>query len=871
MTQHRLRKFNDENKELAQNLKRDMEALMARSQPKSVASKKKKALESDLSSTRDSEERQASFPATGRGQKRGRDQEIEKVCDTPPAQQSPPSHNAPASKRLRISKRNPLPMEFPALVNTLEKEPQDRDKPFNDEFWNEEARSLGLKFGEPYLSRPEDATRHRMDPYAGRSTVPTSNEKSFSFRQAAFTNALGKELGECRNSSRDINHELWKKEANLLEMGSDSTSSSSKADRLARTSIGDLPFDTSKYYVKIPDQDKMTPGQLVRLQLKYPSDATSNLFQYSSLRSTLPPKEPEDVETRAGDKKKSSRPNPSSQSGGRMTTTTPRSNNLISSPENLRAGDDSVGDAKNEGKFCTENRMDGAKNSNKDHRSPEGRLGGEEIAPEKELGAGGRISRESSLSSLSSISSKEATNAPGIEPIPEANKSPESHDSFLSATPSIKTLSSDLANIKPVKKAARVHKEKLQNEQPHSEQMQEGPTGRRGRSKRMFVEDIGIGEEKSGEKRRRSGSSDIDEPKYPRSIEAMYSRKAKQIGEGAHAPYKYSKPKMHPQTYQTMLHDAGNQAKLHFFAEIEPDHIGMIAGIPLENPPPDLAPSAKSNRKHFKRNGKKKTTNEPALEQEEAFHARPAVNIPISDHLKSILVDDWENVTKNLSLVPLPSKTPVNAILDTYSNEEKHKRRSGSAEADLLEEVVAGCKSYFSKALGKILLYRFEREQYFQMRKLYVEGIGDWEGKDAGDVYGAEHLARLLGTYSLQILLSSRLQLQFYCLFSSPVSRPFGQVLSSLFTFALFHGPHHCPPRLPLFQSAVPPSPLISFPQSVSLPELIAQTNMDAQSITKLKEEMTKMTSWLSKKTSQYFNTEYEPATQEYIEKARGL
>ena len=103
-------------------------------------------------------------------------------------------------------------------------------------------------------------------------------------------------------------------------------------------------------------------------------------------------------------------------------------------------------------------------------------------------------------------------------------------------------------------------------------------------------------------------------------------------------------------------------------------------------------------------------------QQEENFHTRPSVRIVVPDHLKNLLVDDWENVTKSLLVVPLPSKAPVNFIIDTYFDEEKGKRRLGSDEADVLEEFVAGMKVYFDKACGKTLLYKFERPQWAEVR-----------------------------------------------------------------------------------------------------------------------------------------------------------
>lgn len=76
------------------------------------------------------------------------------------------------------------------------------------------------------------------------------------------------------------------------------------------------------------------------------------------------------------------------------------------------------------------------------------------------------------------------------------------------------------------------------------------------------------------------------------------------------------------------------------------------------------------------------------------------------DHLKALLVDDWENVTKNQQLVPLPHAHPVDDILNDYLANERPKREEGSASMDILEEVTAGLREYFDKCLGRILLYR---------------------------------------------------------------------------------------------------------------------------------------------------------------------
>ncbi|CAJ2511340.1 Uu.00g069650.m01.CDS01 [Anthostomella pinea] len=185
--------------------------------------------------------------------------------------------------------------------------------------------------------------------------------------------------------------------------------------------------------------------------------------------------------------------------------------------------------------------------------------------------------------------------------------------------------------------------------------------------------------------------------------------------------------------------------------------------------------------------------------QEEAFHARPSVKLLIPDMLKALMVDDWENITKNMQLVPLPRPKPVNKILEDYLAYERPRRQDGSSHVAILDETLAGLKEYFDKALGRILLYRFERAQYAEMHKKWNSADPEFSGKTASDTYGAEHLTRLM----------------------------------------------------------------------TSLPELIAQTNMDQQSVNRLQEELLKFCGWLSRNHTDYFLSNYESPNSDYAEKIK--
>lgn len=115
------------------------------------------------------------------------------------------------------------------------------------------------------------------------------------------------------------------------------------------------------------------------------------------------------------------------------------------------------------------------------------------------------------------------------------------------------------------------------------------------------------------------------------------------------------------------------------------------------------------------------------------------------DRLKSLLVDDWENITKNLQLVQLPSSEPAGVILDKYQEWALSTGNKNSTERDILEEVVAGLKEYFNKSLGRLLLYRFEREQFYDIYTRIEKPTDDLSGKTLAEIYGGEHLLRLFG------------------------------------------------------------------------------------------------------------------------------
>lgn len=189
---------------------------------------------------------------------------------------------------------------------------------------------------------------------------------------------------------------------------------------------------------------------------------------------------------------------------------------------------------------------------------------------------------------------------------------------------------------------------------------------------------------------------------------------------------------------------------------------------------------------------KRVRTQDLEIEKEEDFVKRPEVSLAVPDSLKAQLVDDWEYVTKEHQLVTLPRSPNVVDILREYR--DANPKRPGSAEADIFDEVLSGIKLYFDRSLGNILLYRFERQQYLEVKKTH-------ESKPMSEIYGAEHLLRLF----------------------------------------------------------------------VSLPGLIAQTNMDQQSVGQLRSHLEDFLRYMAKHQDKLFQKEYENTSSRYEANAKGI
>lgn len=122
------------------------------------------------------------------------------------------------------------------------------------------------------------------------------------------------------------------------------------------------------------------------------------------------------------------------------------------------------------------------------------------------------------------------------------------------------------------------------------------------------------------------------------------------------------------------------------------------------------------------------------------------------------MVSEGNSLTKHNSIHPFDLLTHFNS----------------RSKETVLPTLISGLLLYFERSLGMSvlldphslvsslavpgnnLLYRFERGQYADARRRYITGQHVVIGKEKtmGEVYGAEHLLRMLGTLSIFQLVS---------------------------------------------------------------------------------------------------------------------
>ena len=114
------------------------------------------------------------------------------------------------------------------------------------------------------------------------------------------------------------------------------------------------------------------------------------------------------------------------------------------------------------------------------------------------------------------------------------------------------------------------------------------------------------------------------------------------------------------------------------------------------------------------------------------------LEVTLGQQLKKRMLDDY-NRSKG-TLLPLPRPHTVRDVLQAYVDTKaaSRKRAEASGQPDTVGELQEGLLSYFDAALPKILLYNSERAEH---AAAIDRARG---GATPSDIYGAEHLLRLL-------------------------------------------------------------------------------------------------------------------------------
>ncbi|XP_012284884.1 mortality factor 4-like protein 1 [Orussus abietinus] len=154
---------------------------------------------------------------------------------------------------------------------------------------------------------------------------------------------------------------------------------------------------------------------------------------------------------------------------------------------------------------------------------------------------------------------------------------------------------------------------------------------------------------------------------------------------------------------------------------------------------------------------KKRTRLEPSGDTEE-YLTKVEVRIKIPEELKTLLIDEWEAVSRFHKLPNLPARITVDKVLDDFV-ESRTVGPSNESSRESALEITKGIREYFNTTLGLQLLYKWERLQFDEITNEHPDTL-------PSQLYGPFHLLRLfvklggmlsyttLDERSIQILLT---------------------------------------------------------------------------------------------------------------------
>ena len=125
--------------------------------------------------------------------------------------------------------------------------------------------------------------------------------------------------------------------------------------------------------------------------------------------------------------------------------------------------------------------------------------------------------------------------------------------------------------------------------------------------------------------------------------------------------------------------------------------------------------------------------NNYTVETDKQYLAKVTFKIDLPKSLSTILVEDWDLVTRQRRFYKVPANVTIAHILDTY----KTKKVTENPRNDkVLKEFSKAIQSYFNEMLGSQLLYELEKPQYIEVMEKNAT-------KTLSQIYGVTHLLRL--------------------------------------------------------------------------------------------------------------------------------